>query len=83
MSEGFADVDLPHVGKRVRRLGVAGNYGLRTADIRHAAERGVSFWLWTPRSPWMKMPSSGTMIWPRWTTRTKWTPWSTKPTSTT
>jgi aryl-alcohol dehydrogenase-like predicted oxidoreductase len=31
------------------RLGVAGNYGLETGDIFHAAERGVGFWLWSPR----------------------------------
>jgi hypothetical protein len=49
MSEGFAEVDLPSVGKRVERSGVAGNLGLRTAVIRPAAERGVGFWLWTPR----------------------------------
>lgn len=36
------------LGKRVLRLGVAGNYGLTTADIDHAAERGVGFWLWAP-----------------------------------
>lgn len=40
---------LPRLDRRVLRLGVAGNYGLQTADIHHAAERGVNFWLWTPR----------------------------------
>jgi aryl-alcohol dehydrogenase-like predicted oxidoreductase len=49
MSEAFTHADLPQLGKRVLRLGVAGNYGLQTADIRHAAERGVGYWLWTPR----------------------------------
>jgi aryl-alcohol dehydrogenase-like predicted oxidoreductase len=49
MSEAFTHTDLPRLGKRVLRLGVAGNYGLQTADIHHAAERGVGFWLWTPR----------------------------------
>jgi len=49
MSGAFTHTDLPHLGKRVLRLGIAGNYGLQTADIHHAAERGVGFWLWTPR----------------------------------
>ena len=49
MADAFTHTDLPHLGKRVLRLGVAGNYGLQTADIHHAAERGVGFWLWTPR----------------------------------
>jgi aryl-alcohol dehydrogenase-like predicted oxidoreductase len=49
MTEAFTRVDLPHLGKRVLRMGVAGNYGLQTPDIHRAAERGVGFWLWTPR----------------------------------
>jgi len=48
-SPSFTHTDLPVVGKRVLRLGVAGNYGLQTGDILHAAERGVGFWLWSPR----------------------------------
>jgi aryl-alcohol dehydrogenase-like predicted oxidoreductase len=44
----FTHVDLPRVGKRVLRLGVAGNYGLSTSDIHHAADRGVGFWAWSP-----------------------------------
>ena len=48
MSEtDFIHVDLPRLGNRVLRLGVAGNYGLQTADIHHAAERGVNFWFWS------------------------------------
>ncbi len=49
MSGAFTHTDLPPLGKRVLRLGIAGNYGLQTADIRHAAERGVGYWLWTLR----------------------------------
>ena len=41
MSGSFTHANLPSVGKRVLRMGIAGNYGLQTADIRHAAERGV------------------------------------------
>jgi aryl-alcohol dehydrogenase-like predicted oxidoreductase len=49
MPEGFTHVDLPHIGKRVLRLGVAGNYGLESADIRYAVDRGVGLWVWSPR----------------------------------
>jgi len=49
MTEDFRYVDLPHIGKRVLRLGVAGNYGLQSADIHHAVERGVGLWVWSPR----------------------------------
>ncbi len=44
----FAYVDLPSVGKRVLRLGLAGNYGIDSSDCEVAAERGVNFWLWAP-----------------------------------
>ncbi|UCG85805.1 MAG: aldo/keto reductase [Gemmatimonadota bacterium] len=44
----FTHTELPHVEKRVLRIGVAGNYGLQTNDIFHAAERGVGYWLWSP-----------------------------------
>lgn len=44
----FTHVELPRLGKRVLRLGVAGNYGLESDDISYAAERGVDFWLWAP-----------------------------------
>jgi len=49
MTEDFRYVDLPHIGKRVLRLGVAGNYGLQSADVHHAVERGVGLWVWSPR----------------------------------
>lgn len=48
-AEHFSHTELPSVGKRVLRMGIAGNYGLQTADIHHAAERGANLWLWTPR----------------------------------
>ena len=47
-SPAFTHTDLPYVNKRVLRVGVAGNYGLQTEDIYHAAERGVGYWLWSP-----------------------------------
>jgi aryl-alcohol dehydrogenase-like predicted oxidoreductase len=49
MTSDFSHVDLPHIHKRVLRLGVAGNYGLNTADVQHAVERGVGLWVWSPR----------------------------------
>ena len=42
----FRRVELPSVGKEVLRLGVAGNYGLSSADLAYAAERGMNYWLW-------------------------------------
>ena len=45
----FTHIELPSVGKRVMRLGLAGNYGIDTAGVEYAAERGVNFWLWSPR----------------------------------
>jgi aryl-alcohol dehydrogenase-like predicted oxidoreductase len=48
MTSDFNHTYLPHIGKRVLRMGVAGNYGLETDDIHHAAYRGVGFWAWSP-----------------------------------
>ncbi len=48
-AEDFRYADLPNVGKRALRLGVAGNYGLSTADIEYAADQGVNVWVWSPR----------------------------------
>ncbi len=45
----FSHIELPVLGKRVLRMGIASNYGLKTADAFHAAERGANLWLWTPR----------------------------------
>ncbi len=46
----FTHADLPTIGKRVLRLGLASNFGLGSADIRHAADRGVGYWLWVSRN---------------------------------
>lgn len=51
MSESFSHVLLPRIGKRVLRLGIAGNYGLDERDLLHAADQGAGFWLWNPRYP--------------------------------
>jgi len=47
MTAEFTHTLLPHVGKRALRLGIAANYGLKTADVFHAAERGANLWVWS------------------------------------
>ena len=42
----FDQADLPRLGSRVLRLGVAANAGLESADIGYAADRGVNLWLY-------------------------------------
>ena len=42
----FSRVNLPHLGNRVLRMGVAASGGLAAADIPFAAERGVNLWLY-------------------------------------
>lgn len=43
---GFSHTMLPVVKKKVFRMGVAGSYGIDSADIRWAAENGVNYWVW-------------------------------------
>jgi aryl-alcohol dehydrogenase-like predicted oxidoreductase len=45
-SQTFSHSILPVVGKRVFRMGIAGNYGLESPDIEWAAEHGANYWLW-------------------------------------
>jgi aryl-alcohol dehydrogenase-like predicted oxidoreductase len=42
----FSHTVLPVVGKTVFRMGVAGSYGIDSADVRWAAEHGVNYWVW-------------------------------------
>lgn len=42
----FAHTHLPRVDKPVLRMGLAGNYGCDSDDVRYAAERGVNYWLY-------------------------------------
>jgi len=42
----FSFTNLPIVNKRVFRLGVAGNYGIKSDSILWAADQGVNYWLW-------------------------------------
>ena len=48
MSDDFTHTTLPTINKKVLRMGVAGNYGLTSEDIHHAASRGVNYWAWSP-----------------------------------
>lgn len=43
---GFSHAILPVVEKTVLRMGVAGNYGIDSADIRWAAAQGANYWVW-------------------------------------
>ncbi len=43
---GFSHTMLPVIKKNVFRMGVAGSYGIDSADIRWAAEHGVNYWVW-------------------------------------
>ena len=42
----FSHTTLPVVGKTVFRMGVAGSYGIDSADVRWAAGHGANYWLW-------------------------------------
>ena len=42
----FSTALLPIVNKDVFRMGVAGNYGINSSDIRWAAEQGANYWVW-------------------------------------
>lgn len=42
-------VRLPPLDKNVHRMGLAGNYGIDSDGVRHAADRGVNYWLFGAR----------------------------------
>jgi predicted aldo/keto reductase-like oxidoreductase len=37
---------LPVIGKKVLRMGIAGNYGINSSDIEWAADQGANYWVW-------------------------------------
>ncbi len=47
----FTHRELRVIGKRVFRLGLAGNYGIDEAGVRAAIERGINYLYLTPRGP--------------------------------
>jgi aryl-alcohol dehydrogenase-like predicted oxidoreductase len=44
--QDFAFSHLPKIEKRVFRMGIAGNYGIDSADIGWAAEQGANYWVY-------------------------------------
>ena len=44
--DGFSHTVLPVVNKTVLRMGIAGNYGIDSADIRWASDCGANYWVW-------------------------------------
>jgi aryl-alcohol dehydrogenase-like predicted oxidoreductase len=37
---------LPVIEKQVFRMGIAGNYGINSSDVKWAAEHGANYWVW-------------------------------------
>lgn len=46
LHRSFTHNILPVVGKNVFRMGIAGNYGIDSSDIRWAADSGANYWVW-------------------------------------
>jgi aryl-alcohol dehydrogenase-like predicted oxidoreductase len=44
--DDFSHTVLPVVNKTVFRMGIAGNYGIDSADIRWASDDGANYWIW-------------------------------------
>ncbi len=42
----FSHTVLPVVNKTVFRMGIAGNYGIDSTDIKWAADQGANYWVW-------------------------------------
>jgi hypothetical protein len=50
MSDDFLYRDVPTLGRRVFRLGLATNYGIEGVDLEWALEQGVNYLFWTPNA---------------------------------
>jgi aryl-alcohol dehydrogenase-like predicted oxidoreductase len=50
MNDDFLYQDVPALGRRVFRLGLATNYGIAGADLEWALEQGVNYIFWTPNA---------------------------------
>ncbi len=37
---------LPVINKKVFRMGIAGNYGIDSSDVKWAADQGANYWIW-------------------------------------
>jgi len=50
MNDDFLYRDVPALGHRMFRLGLATNYGIEGADLEWAVEQGVNYVFWTPKA---------------------------------
>jgi len=50
MNDDFLYRDVPALGRRVFRLGLATNYGVEGTDLEWALEQGVNYVFWTPKA---------------------------------
>lgn len=50
MNDNFLYRDVPALGRRVFRLGLATNYGVEGLDLEWALEQGVNYVFWTPKA---------------------------------
>ena len=50
MNDDFLYRDVPALGRRVFRLGLATNYGVEGMDLEWALEQGVNYVFWTPKA---------------------------------
>jgi len=50
MNDDFLYRDVPALGRRLFRLGLATNYGVEGADLEWALEQGVNYVFWTPNA---------------------------------
>ena len=50
MNDDFLYRDVPALGRRVFRLGLATNYGVEGVDLEWALEQGVNYDFWTPKA---------------------------------
>ncbi|MGD8961031.1 MAG: hypothetical protein PVH43_00880, partial [Desulfobacterales bacterium] len=50
MNDDFLYRDVYPFGRRVFRLGLATNYGIKGEDLEWALEKGVNYILWTPNA---------------------------------
>ena len=50
MNDDFLYRDVPSLGRRLFRLGLATNYGIEGVDLEWALEQGVNYLFWTPNA---------------------------------
>ena len=56
MNDDFFYRDVPVLGRRVFRLGVAGSFGIEGADLEWALDQGVNYVFWTPTARKLTQP---------------------------